>query len=63
MSQYGEVLGGQEVGVGGWGNRAGGGYRELSGKHLKCKWGKYLIKKEAKNVKVWEIKSILSQVL
>ena len=28
---------GQEVGVGGQASRAGGGYRERSGQHLKCK--------------------------
>jgi hypothetical protein len=35
----------------GWGAGQGGGYRGLSGWHLKCKWRKYLIK-------VWRKKTV-----
>ena len=38
------------AGVGGLGSRAGGGYRGLSGYHLKCKWRRYLIKSGLKKI-------------
>jgi hypothetical protein len=37
---------GQEEGVGGFRSREVGGYRGHWGKHLKCKWRKYLINKK-----------------
>ena len=39
---------GQEARVGGLGSRVKGGYRGLSGQHLKCKWRKYLKRKRKK---------------